>query len=385
MAFFAVVSQSKYIRGLDGLRAVAVLLVLCGHAGVYARYLGPELDAALHPYLMPHVGLMMFFSLSGFLITLLLLRERARHGRIDVRRFLLRRVIRLFPALLAFLFIALGLALAGVLDIPPPSFAFAFAHLYNYVPRPYYSTTLGHLWSLALEEQFYLLWPLALRWGGPRGVPWWVGGAVLLSLSYPFFADHVYLFPDVAVVKGGQPVSLAALNLADVFFVSRWLPFQAHNLLLGCGAAWLVYYRPGWFFRLPLGWVLPATATALFLAPAAGLPYAVAALLQVTGLSALLIYLFEYQSAPLVRVLEWGPFVWLGRVSYGAYIWGGLFTTTAVITDGPWWRMLPWNVPLAILAGAVSYYLLERPLTALRARYRPAESIDPRNAAAIAP
>lgn len=147
------------IAALDGLRALAVALVLAGH-GVDA-YL-PQHDASLWlaPLVNASLGVRLFFVLSGFLITSLLLREQQRRGGIDWRAFVLRRSLRIWPALYAYLLVMILLSQLGVLAISTGQFFAAATFSWNYAALWVRDGTsqgawfLGHLWTLALEQQF---------------------------------------------------------------------------------------------------------------------------------------------------------------------------------------------------------------------------------------
>jgi peptidoglycan/LPS O-acetylase OafA/YrhL len=164
-------TRLTYLPGLDGIRALAVLAVLLYHAGlgVYGGYLGVE----------------SFFVLSGFLITTLLLLDIQNHGRVRLKSFWLRRARRLLPAL--FVMIAGVLALTAILlpdelaSLTRDTLA-ASVYVTNWYligsGRSYFDAAerpplLQHLWSLAIEEQFYLIWPLvfaaSMRVVGARG------------------------------------------------------------------------------------------------------------------------------------------------------------------------------------------------------------------------
>jgi peptidoglycan/LPS O-acetylase OafA/YrhL len=137
---------------LDGLRGIAVGLVLACHLGIQLGFPWAEPLGAL--------GVQLFFALSGFLITRLLVRELDASGTIELKRFYLRRAFRIFPAFYAFLAVVALLILRGlVTDTNWRSFAAAALYISNIRGS---SVTLGHTWSLAVEEQFYALWPLTL-------------------------------------------------------------------------------------------------------------------------------------------------------------------------------------------------------------------------------
>jgi peptidoglycan/LPS O-acetylase OafA/YrhL len=161
-------SDIGVIPSLDGLRAISISIVLVSHAGY-----GGVVPGGL--------GVTIFFFLSGYLITTLLMDERERSGRIDVGKFYLRRVFRLFPPLLVTLVIAYSLVILGLLD-GGISWAgvlaqlFYFANYYGLFFDPGNTTAAGTgiLWSLAVEEHFYMIYPavlvglFALRLSGRR-------------------------------------------------------------------------------------------------------------------------------------------------------------------------------------------------------------------------
>ncbi len=145
-----------YIPGLDGIRALAVGLVLFEHSVVF--------DQFSHLYSVGlnagHTGVALFFVLSGYLITTLLLREEQRTSFISLRLFYIRRALRLFPVLWVYLFVVALFTLAGWLPHNPwHSFVSSLFYFRNVVGRGHET---DQLWSLSIEEQFYILWPLVL-------------------------------------------------------------------------------------------------------------------------------------------------------------------------------------------------------------------------------
>src|ERR1700754_4613826 len=150
--------RRKHLPTLDGLRAVAVLLVILDHAGLPAP---------------GGLGVLMFFVLSGFLITWLLLREDACTGTVSISDFYFRRVLRIFPAFYFYAVVILALAVWMAKEIVWPQVIASLFYVNNYYqaiqgdPASGFSQT----WSLGVEEQFYLTWPalfVLLRRGGPK-------------------------------------------------------------------------------------------------------------------------------------------------------------------------------------------------------------------------
>ncbi len=318
--------------GLDGLRAVAVAAVVLYHA-----------DADWLPG--GFLGVDVFFVLSGFLITSLLLIELERTGRIRFGQFYLRRARRLLPALLAVLAVtgvlvatvAFDVAAAYRRDLPGAllyysnwSSILTDASYFEFIGRP---TMLAHLWSLAVEEQFYLVWPLIClalyRWGGARRV----GQAALTGALLSTLAMAVGSF------VSGMPLEADPSRL--------YYGSDTHSMGILLGAALAVVWRPGRtspVLRAQARWVITA-AGVLGLAM---LGWAFTTLgeystflyrggfLCVAGMSALVVAAASHRGVPFGRWLGNRPMRWLGLRSYGIYLWHWpLFLVTRPGVDIP--------------------------------------------------
>lgn len=317
--------------GLDGLRGVAVLLVLVEHL-FYAPvgHLGA-------------IGVALFFALSGYLITGLLLDERARTGRIGLRGFYLRRAARLLPALLLMvsvsvvLLVAVGRPRVAVFSIP------ALGYFMNYFVGLSQNTVVvfGPTWSLAIEEHFYLIWPAAL----------------LLMLHRHWPLRRVLVVTLVGcIASAGWRMVLAGLD-PPPHFVNADTLSRADGLLYGCAAAlavrigWRPSARPLW-----AGLVMAAAAFPLHLP--GYLSYSVLAVgsaLVVVGLEA----------GALSAVFTWRPLVALGVISYGVYLWQDpIWFLWLAVTGLRWdsvWSLLP-MVPVIVAVAWLSYRFVEKPI-----------------------
>lgn len=337
----------KRLSGLDGIRAVAVLMVVVGHASKF-----PQFPAVVRDLLVLDIarfGVTIFFVLSGFLITTLLLDERARTGRVSLRDFYLRRTVRIFPA--AYLYIASAslAALAGWVALAPGDVLHAVTYTMNYHHDR--AWTLGHLWSLAVEEQFYLLWPLAFLLAGRR--------AIHVAVSI------VVLVPAVRVLAW-------VLFPAERTGIDEEFQYVADALATGClmallvdrfGAETLAGRMPRW---LPLAGAVAAVAAAAFSEwPSFFLPLGTT--IVDVGI-ALCIFGAAYRPAAGVdRVLNSRIAVFVGMISYSLYLWQQMFLSRDLgLAHG----RLPLAIALSFLAAAASYFMLEKPLLGLRERFR---------------
>ena len=152
--------MSTRLPSLDGLRAISIATVIGGHA-ISAYPLPKQLDL-LGYFFDGSVGVRTFFVISGFLITYLLLRERNREGAVDLKAFYKRRILRIVPA--SYAFIAVLFAFNAWAQLSPCNFVTSLTYTKNYGCTAQIDV---HLWSLSVEEQFYLLWPVIVSYLSP--------------------------------------------------------------------------------------------------------------------------------------------------------------------------------------------------------------------------
>ena len=338
--------QLRYQPSLDRLRAIAIAAVVLYHA---TDFTFPATG---------QVGVDLFFVLSGFLITTILLDEHRRRGAVSLGSFYRRRALRLLPAMLVML-TAFGLVASVVSDVRESlaGVAAGVAYVMNHAIAGGYSDALpdelAHLWSLSAEEQFYLVWPL-----------------VLLG----FFRARLGLAA-WACATGIVLVQLRALDLlasgASTPRVEFGVDTRSVSILTGCLLALLLAARSGPVPRIPqrLELVAPVVLVALIVIDwqrslFAG-PLLVAALC-----SAVLVVQALDRTSPVARALSIAPLVFLGRISYGLYLWHlPILAAFGVMGAG----LTPVAVPavaVAVAAATASYYLVERPF--MRRKSRPA-------------
>src|SRR5882672_1214917 len=313
----------KRIPSLDGLRAISVSLVLIGHlarAGYTPDFL--KVYAAS--------GVRMFFVISGYLITTILLREHARTSTIDLREFYIRRAYRILPAAAVFMLFA---TVAYWHELRWIDIGAMFLYLINYDGgEPW---MIGHLWSLGVEEQFYFIWPSALKMFYRHRVGVLLGAVVV----GPIFSTICYHFK---VPGGGY----------------TYFPATAGNLAIGCLLA--IYSS-----RVPeiRPWMMFLMMLAVILIPYYPANTPVRTLVELFLLWPLMNccmagILLHVVRTPY-RILNLPPVVWLGRVSYSLYLWQQPFFFAPRGRPTYW---LLFGVGLACL----SYYLVEQPVLRLR-------------------
>ncbi|HLO66137.1 MAG TPA: acyltransferase, partial [Holophaga sp.] len=349
----------SYIMGLDGLRALSVLVVLCYHAHLpWARggYLGVEV----------------FFVISGFLITRLLVLEHGETGRISLGRFWFRRFKRLLPALWAIL---AGLTLLGA-TLPwlkaaqfRGDLAASFLYVENWYQihsgGSYFSDQglplLRHIWSLAVEEQFYALWPplvVAALWIG-RG-----RRRILALVTFLLAAASAWAFFHLADPDNASSVqALESMNRAYLGTDAR-----ACGILLG---ALLGMVRPPsapprpWAKGLIQAWAFLALAGILALCGLLDIQNRLlyrGGLLLVDGLTLSLLAVLVLAGPTLLRsILEWRVLTWIGKRSYGIYLWHWpVFRLLGPGQTGWTWIAARWG--LSFLLAALSFALVETPI-----------------------
>ena len=304
------------LTGLDGLRAISILMVMAYHLNE-PRFPNGEF------------GVNVFFVLSGFLITHLLCVEEERAGRISIPSFYLRRAFRILPPAWAYLIAVIPLV--GVSATLP-----AVLFVANFTGH---NVSVGHYWTLSVEEQFYLAWP-TLFWifRSNRNRLLWVAA----MLVFGFF------WPDLVLEFGIPQRGLIATSLI--------LLTGHYPILVGCCLALAVHLRwlpraSVWMPLLGLAWILTGFAGRLpgFATPL--LPF---------GVAPILLWAVSRQS-----LLDWPPLVWLGKLSYSLYLWQQLFCyKSPLILLG----RFPYNVLASLAMAAFSYYYIEQPALRIRER-----------------
>jgi peptidoglycan/LPS O-acetylase OafA/YrhL len=346
------------IPSLDGVRAIAILLVLYSHASIPGHT--QRIVSAIKGR-SGFLGVQLFFVLSGFLITTLLLREIARTGRVSRSGFYTRRALRILPVYLVYLAVVAVLPWSENTCLNGFDWLTAFTYTVNFHPAPI-PLAISHVWSLSVEEHFYLVWPLIMAGctlAGSRR-------AVLLCIVGCLGVRCVGLLVDPN-----------AGNVLDLWTFSRM-----DDVAFGCLLA-LLAVGPRWrqrLDRLTASRAALATLVAtLMLSQVLGTRlvglrlFAPAQFAFISGLSntinacaiALLLWMVMTRSQGIVgRILNCWPLSGIGTISYSLYLWHVLFCDPqrGVLST------FPLNIICMFLAALLSYHLIEKRFLALKDR-----------------
>jgi peptidoglycan/LPS O-acetylase OafA/YrhL/lysophospholipase L1-like esterase len=369
------------IHALDGLRAIAVGLVLAGHGGI------PGLGGGF-------IGVDLFFVLSGFLITSLLLDELGRTGRVDLKGFWIRRGRRLLPALVLMVLAVAAVselfpsdAVAGLRDDAVATFCWVANWRFVFAKTDYFTqggtpSPLQHAWSLGVEEQYYLLWPplliavalLLALWARRRG-----GRATLGGVRF-----SIFVLGTLGAIGSATAAVLLASDATNnrVYFGTDT---RAQALLVGAAAAALVVRD---WSSLTAGWSVLRSRWTKWVArisPPIGLVVLAAmahyasgdadnfgdGLLSVVAVAAVLVIapVALHQEGLMGRALAWRPLAWLGTISYGLYLWHwpAFLILNGERTGLSGWPLFALRCTVTVAVAAASYQVIEQPIR----RWRP--------------
>ncbi len=335
-----------YRPALDGIRGFAVLWVIGFHNNLPLGRDGL-------------FGVDMFFALSGFLITVLLVEEWQRDGSIRLKNFYIRRIMRLFPAL--FLLLVTLIALAPRSYIVSTLFYFTnWMKAFHLQPDSLY---LDHAWSLSVEEQYYLIWPVVLF--------------TMLRIKIP------KKFIVIITLTLGLSSALARVlvwnSTNDWFRVYMGTDLHADGLLLGSAFGLVTAFRflPNYvklkrvlalitlITLLLAAWLLiEKQLTQEFIPLYGNLGVSIGTIIIISRL-------VNYPSPIIAKIFSFGPLVKIGVISYGLYLW---HAPVAVLIDQ---AGLPWSpilltatkVAAAFVAAGLSYWLVEKPILRLKQRF----------------
>ncbi len=354
-------SNQKYIPFLDGFRGYAILLVIIGHL---------NRDSFLY---LAQFGVTLFFFVSGFLITKLLIAEYNTTNTISLKDFYLRRFFRLYPALIFYLIVTLLAIWIGkyhlvILDMVAGLFYFTNYYIVYFPPvvPDNYPLTAYILWSLSVEEHFYLVFP------------------VLFMLFYRPTSKKFLYYLGASLVAFFLVRTVLGLRSTDYAFTIRETYYTTHtradSILYGCFAALLIYaynttLAAKWYMYVLRSRVIPLVAAVILLAvqkyEAAWyqiiVKYSLAgALLCLTVPSLLYVEARNWAT----RIFTNPVILYIGKLSYSLYLFHWVsfkFVSTYYEQHNVTWYFLV--LTLTFILSAVSYHFVERPFLSLRRKF----------------
>lgn len=343
-----------HLPSLDGLRGIAILAVMIFHAS--PKYLRGGF-----------IGVDIFFVLSGFLITSLLIKEHDSKGSINIKNFYMRRILRLFPALVLFLcgtFIYASLFPHHKNIVTLNDVLIVLFYIANWVRafKMHISTFYAHTWSLSIEEQFYIFWP------------------PMLIILYRLLANRLY----ITLIVGLFAIFSALLRIimvAEGYSYQRLyggLDTRADSLFIGCFIGFIISYKlfSKVKFILPLTkkFFLPAVIILLLFAYFAEYTnlgfYQWGLFIIIFSTSIVILELATSQGGILRRVMEFPLLVLTGKISYGLYLWHFPVYRVMVVNGYSRIEVLFFGGAITFAIATISYYLIERQFLRLKDRFR---------------
>lgn len=351
----------KRLPCLDGWRFLSIVFVLLWHSKKTDGY--PSFFIKSLRWLPDgDFGVEFFFLISGFLITYLLLKEKDRSSTIHLRQFYLRRAYRILPAYGAYLIVLCILVSWTSLRISTASWIGLITYTVNFINTPWIG---AHIWSLSVEEQFYLIWPF-LFW-------------LFLAKNNSIRASFIVLFLPIIIA----PICRTAAFIYHNPFPIGYFSFfnRCDSLAVGCLLAFLMAFRgrqlESFIKKYPkilllsafLLIVVPLILTRMFLLGILTVPFATTS--YAFGIALLIVLSILLPNLIFFRWLEWKPIAGLGVMSYSIYLWQQIFCTNPSdfgLSYAPWFLSFPyWLIPVFLVA-FISYQLIEKPFLRVKSR-----------------
>jgi peptidoglycan/LPS O-acetylase OafA/YrhL len=334
----------KRISGLDGLRAISVLAVILGH--VIHTQNGPIFLGALHH--IGNLGVRIFFVISGFLITTLLLKELEASGSISIRNFYKRRSFRILPAFVVYVAAVYLLYVFGMVALKKGDLFHTLTFTMNYHHERAWA--LNHLWSLSVEEQFYFVWPFLLLVTGYRA-----SGAICLFVVVATIAvRYVMIFHFNAV---DSQLTREFQAVVDAMAMGALISIYGNKLL-----------SVGWYKRLlssPISLVLAAIvlgASMVLGIVAKPWFYVIGQTAANIAIALLVHYTVSNANSVWGRVMENPLLVQIGLASFSLYLWQEIFLSN---DSTQWFAAFPQNLAFTFIIGFMSYKFVEQPFIRL--------------------
>ena len=339
----------NFLPSLNGIRAISIILVVGSHANRSLNF--PEPFSKVWGFLFNgELGVNVFFSLSGFLITYLLLLEEKTCNTISLKRFYIRRILRIFPVYYVLLFVYLLLQIKGIFHFSLCQWVSSLTYTKNFGCGAWVD---GHLWSLSVEEQFYLLWPFIFKFFKKKGRKQFCFSilclAPLLRIIFYKYGSSLYRFSFFTNADCLMWGCVAAIYLQNIVqFIKRKNRFLFPSIL--CLLIISVWYLQNLLLLAPL--TVPFSKTI----------YSICASLLIVTLSDINLNLtktklFYFLNSPVMD--------YIGKLSYSIYIWQQLFFAR----EASFLNYMPVNIFIIFIVANISFLIVEKPLLNLKNKF----------------
>lgn len=349
-------AKIERIKSIDGLRAVAILIVIVSHLFVSSN-VDIRFKETINLFIDGNIGVRLFFVISGFLITYLLLLEKAKNGSINFANFYIRRFLRISPVFYSYLFVLVVFRYFGLVNPSSSNLLVSLLYVENFhLVQPMWLTT--HSWSLAVEEQFYFIWPAILKFGRIQKFGWkqlilvFVVGIIMRSMHYKYTElSRFFLAP--------------FLMHADILFLGCYVGYQYFHhrekvelFFRSFNKIWLVVgIFILWFFTRmefhPIYDIIFIPISAIFVGCIC---------------SFYLLYFIINTEGTFGKMLNSGLLTFIGKISYSLYVWQQLFLGSAPLLSNRirWIAFFPQNIFLTFIAAITSFYVIEKPFLKIK-------------------
>jgi peptidoglycan/LPS O-acetylase OafA/YrhL len=351
----------KYFPSLEGLRGIAVLVVMFHH-------METRIFSVCDKFRGGFLGVDTFFVLSGFLITSILLSEREKTGKISLKNFYLRRGVRLVPAFWVYLLVVY---FAGEYFLTKENFLLT-TDSYNYISAIAYLTNwynitgtptalLSHIWSLAVEEQFYIIW------------------SSVLYLAYKEKKNNRQILKFTLGLIGVLIIIRAGRAFAGTEFEVLYFSTDSRmdGLLIGCVTAFVFkwkliseefYKTKNFSHYATLCLCLSVMIFLVFAREDLALYYGGFSIFSLC-VAVMILWLVKRSGTFVHRILEFRPLIWIGQVSYGLYLWHNVMFDFSRKTFVSAEAKILFGFALTFIVCAASFYLIEKPFLKIKHKF----------------
>ncbi|MCB9034070.1 MAG: acyltransferase [Chitinophagales bacterium] len=348
--------KSIHYPSINGLRAISILFVILGHIKL-ELYKIPYLSTIFKKFYFltdGQLGVNIFFVISGFLITILLISEKEKHKSISIKNFYIRRVLRIFPAYYFLLLIYALLCILHIISIPIQSWLTALTYTkYLNWQLDWYT---GHAWSLSIEEQFYLFWPLTFLLNKRTQI----AIILLILVACPLFrvygiiSEHTWN-NGLTIFQRLDAIAIGCLAAFNYKVLTKFIVKAGHYIVIIVVLYFILFPYLEYINRVF------SLHMNLFIVTFFGSFGTFTNLIILF----LLIYSINIKNSIAFKLLNNKLLNFIGIISYSLYLWQQLFVADTAFGM----KIFPYNIILIILCSLISYYVIEKPFLKLKKKF----------------